>query len=105
MPPGSGSKPRTARLPPPVIRTPSRELGSLPLRYRAGIDRGPAHAMIGKPQRGHPREIENVAAIEDDWLAEQPDHDLEIGVAELVPLGGDHQRIGLLERSVGTVAI
>src|SRR5271157_6039355 len=92
MPPGSGSKPRTARLPPPAVRTPSREPGSLPLCCRAGIDRGPAHAMIGKPHRGHPREIENVAAIEDDRLAQQPDHDLEIGVAEFIPFGGDHQR-------------
>ena len=99
---------QTQSSPAPATRiagTSSREPKSLPLRCRAGIDRGPAHAMIGKPQGGHPRQIENVAAIENDRLAQQPDHDLEIGIAELVPLGGDHQRIGLLECSVGTVAI
>ena len=38
-------------------------------------------------------------------LTHQPEHDLEVGVAELVPLGHDRQRVGLFEGAVGAVAV
>ena len=67
--------------------------------------RGPADPVVGEAQRGHPRGVVDVAAVEDDRLAHQAAHDLEVGVAELVPLGDDGQGVGLLEGAVGAVAV
>ena len=50
-----------------------------------------------KPARGSGR-LEDVAAIEDHRAAHQRAHRLEVGAAELLPLGDDHERIGAFER-------
>ncbi len=66
---------------------------------------GAADAVVGEAEGGHSRRVVEVAAVEDHRLAEQAGHHLEVGVAELVPLGGDRQGVGLLEGAVGAVAV
>ena len=66
---------------------------------------GPADSMVGETEPGHASGVEYVAAVENHRLTHQPAHHLEIRVAKLVPLGDDDERISLLERAVGAIAV
>src|SRR5262245_22148158 len=46
----------------------------------------------------------DVASVENDWRSHQRPHLAEVGLAELVPLGDDRQRVGAVERVVALVA-
>ena len=80
---------------PPRARPPStrsdlaHETGQVNRRSRGWRHAARADAVVGEAQRRHPRGVVQVAAVEDDRLAQQAGHDLEVGVAELVPLGDD----------------
>ena len=50
--------------------------------------------------RPHLLRVVDVAAVEDDRLPHQLLHAREVGLAELVPLGDDRQRVGALQRVV-----
>src|SRR5437879_7998978 len=77
---------------PPVMRM--RAMAS------ARPDRGAADRKVGEAVLAHDLGFVQVPAVEDDRLAEELLHAREVGAAELVPLGDDEQRVGVLERLV-----
>ncbi len=66
---------------------------------------GAADAVVGEAQGGHAGGFVEVAAVEDDGVVEEAAHDFEVGVSELVPLGGDGEGVGAFEAAVGAVAV
>src|SRR5262245_1582918 len=63
------------------------------------------NGVIAEAKASQRLRVVEVATIEDDRLAQQATHHLEVGVAELLPLGDDCQSVGPLQRSVGPITV
>ena len=59
----------------------------------------PPDGVIRKAGRRHCFRLVQISAVEDHRRSQQPAHDLEIRVAELLPLGDDRQPVGSFERA------
>ncbi|KAG1270686.1 hypothetical protein G6F66_013757 [Rhizopus arrhizus] len=78
----------------------SRSVGS-----RSDMQRAPpADAVVGQACRFHFSRVIQVAPVEHRRVLQLLAQLLEIGAAELLPLGHHHQRVGPLQRVIGTAA-
>src|SRR5690606_36077916 len=60
----------------------------------------PTDAGVIEPELAHAARVEQVAAIEDDRLAQQPANAVEVRLAVLLPLGDDDECIGIVQRII-----
>src|SRR5207253_2201639 len=68
----------------------------LPLRFTFHAPVSSPYALINKPQPFHFRRIEQVAAVEHDGMAHALAGALQLELLELLPFGGNHQRVTIL---------
>src|SRR5262249_9786237 len=75
------------------------------LRFCPGSWNYPSDGLIREALVGHRLGVVEITAIENHGPAQQPAHDLEIGVTELLPLGHDGQSVRAFQGAVGTVTV
>src|SRR5947207_13887124 len=69
-----------------------------PVSFRLAVHGLAANAVVNEAVTLHGFRLEEVAAIEDDTLAEQAAHDLEIWITKLLPFGDDGQPVRAFQR-------
>ena len=93
---------------PPTVIEAGAQPGALRARLRAADQRGRRHAApdadVDEAELAQRGRLEHVAAVDEDRRAHQVAQARQVELAELVPLGHDHQRVGQRRDGVGVRA-
>ena len=89
----------------PVVKAPRRggfkARRKRRIRERGGIDSGPTDADVGESVLLHDLGVEEVAAIDDDGIAQGGVDALQVEGGELAPVGENEQGVGVAGGGIG----